>query len=1513
MSLRFLRPAVRAALAFGLLLSVIPMVPASAASSRHGRVARAAGTPGVPQDPIVMYAEDFEHDPADTPIRLTAYTGAAPLSQTYTADAGWLKGCNGWVLDDSSTSDAYKPGIADCGNSTKFWNQIRDLADVLGEFNGSADSNANHAVAAFTWTAPAAGSVEFETDKPIPLTASNRFLTFSVNSVAVNCSVSAPKLSFSLLNGSAATSVTAKPVNPCTDPDAKSYTSDVAGTAKAVRGYADKPLLFTGNEVGIRMTNGNGSGTGNDAAFDDIELVDVTPQIDKAFSPAAVASGGTTTLTFTITNTSDLLAKPGWSFTDALPAGMTVAAPLTTSTTCANGKVTATAGGASVGLAGDLKEDQASCTLSVGVTAPKGTYRNCAANTSELVGVNPPDCATVLFDDPSYAISKVSSPPSGTAVQPGEKVTYTVTVTNTGRVPVDATVADDLSGVLDDASYNGDAVAGTGKPAYAEPKLLWAHTLPVGGSTTITYSITLHDPGSGDGVLTNQVTGSDESNCPTGTEPGCTTTVGPAKLKIVKTADATTPVQPGQKITYTLTVTNTGIGTATAVTVTDDLGGVLDDAAFSSAAASGGAVGFDSPTLTWKGDVTAGTPVTITYSVVVNATGGDRTLKNVVTGPPGSNCEPGSDDPQCTVSLGVPRLDVRKSATASATPVIPGTTVTYQVTIANTGGVDYAKTTVTDDLSGVLDDASYNGDAVVSSGEATFASPVLSWTGDVAVDATVTITYTVTVKNPLSGDGKLGNVVTGPPGSNCLPGSADPACSAQPKAAALTIHKSANTTTAKPGDVVTYTVTVTNTGAAYPDAQVTDNLSGVLDDAVYNGDVTADSGKTAYEQPTLTWTGDVLAGATVTVKYSVKVRQPVPGDHVLGNIVTGPPGSNCPAEPADPACSTTVNVADLVVGKSAHASATPLTPGATVTYTITVANPGTAAYAGAAVTDDLSRVLDDAGYNGDVTADGGKAAYERPTLSWSGDVAAGATVTITYSVTVTGGGDGLLANGVVGPGPSNCAQNSLCGTPNLPVAELRIAKSSDGPALGPLDPGGIVKYTVTISNIGTAAYPAAEVADDLTNVLDDAAYNGDVAADAGKVAFEAPTLTWTGDVAAGATVTITYSVTVDDPDAGDRILTNVVTGPPGSNCANGSSDPACRERVPRADVAVAKTADRTHAGPGQIVTYTVRITNSGKAAYPAYAISDDLSGVLDDAVYDDDASADSGHASYAQPTLSWTGDVPAGSTITVTYSVTVGNPLPAGDDKLINAVTGPPGSGCAPADPGDGCTTVVDAPRLDFGDQPDSYQTTRATGGAYHRIVATLRLGAGITADSDGRPSVQADGDQDDGVVAVRGATAGSDQLSVDVRATNLASTEAVLAGWVDFDADTDLDSVEAQQVVVPAGTSAATFTLTWPTHITGGQVLRLRLRLFGDLPSVESMARLELTPAISPIGFGGAGEVEDYVWDIPGTPPSQYADRPDQLSDTGDDVLGLAQSGAALILVGAFLAAIGRRRCAAS
>ncbi|GAA4360518.1 DUF7927 domain-containing protein [Angustibacter luteus] len=1035
-------------------------------------------------------------------------------------------------------------------------------------------------------------------------------------------------------------------------------------------------------------------------------------RIAKTSSPTGqVLPGRTVTYTVRVTNTGeiDYTAAHLATFSDDLTAVLDDATW--------NGDATASAGTATfarprLSWSGPLAVGAtATITYSVTVNNPltgNGTLTNAVTGPPESTCAVPTaaGCTTMTLVR-ALQIEK-SSAPTG-QVAPGGVVTYTVRVTNTGQVPytaaAPATFSDDLTAVLDDARYNGDATASAGTATFATPKLSWSGALAPGATATITYSVTVNDPLSGNGTLTNAVTGPPESSCADPTADGCTTTTLVRALQIVKRSAPSGSTTPGGTVTYTVTVTNTGQVAYTAVdpaTFSDELTAVLDDATYNGdAVASAGAVVFNDPTITWSGPLAPGGDATITYSVTVNdPLSGDGTLTNAVTGPPESTCAESTVDGCSTTTL-VQALQITKTASPTG-DVTPGGTVTYTVTVTNTGQVAYTAADpadFSDDLSAVLDDATYNGDAAANPGTPTYTAPTLGWSGALEPGAVATITYSVTVNDPVSGDGTLTNAVTGPPESTCADPTAD-GCTTTTSVRALEITKTSTPTgEVVPGSVVTYTVQVTNTGGvdytAVDPATFSDDLTAVLDDATYDGNATADVGTAAFNDPSLSWSGPLAAGDDATITYSVTVNDPVTGDGRLTNAVTGPPESTC-ADPTADGCSTTTPVRALTITKTAS-PAGQVTPGGVVTYTVAVTNSGQVAYTTAdpaTFSDDLTAVLDDATWNDDAAASTGTASFTTPVLTWSGPLVAGATATITYSVTVNDPltGDGTLTNAVTGPPESTCPDATTDGcTTTTPVRSLSIVKTAS-PA-GAVTPGGTVTYTVTVTNSGQSAYPAADPAtfsDELTAVLDDASYNGDAAATAGTVAFNDPTLTWSGALAPGDDATITYSVTVNDPLTGDGTLTNAVTGPPESTCADPTAD-GCTTSTAVQSLSIVKASSPTGTvTPGGVVTYTVRVTNTGQVPYTATdpaTFADDLSAVLDDATWNDDAVASAGTATFATPALSWSGALAPGDEATITYSVTVNDPL-SGDGTLTNAVTGPPESTCAdPTD--DGCTTTT--------------------------------------------------------------------------------------------------------------------------------------------------------------------------------------------------------------------------------
>ena len=1396
--------------ALALTLSVVATTTLGATTAAQA----SPGTPGTAQAPTTVFQENFENGVANAPVGLTAYTGAS--GQKYTADNVWLTNCNGQIRNFNTPSTTQ----GNCGTENDAA-RINQLAYALGAHSGSASPAANHAVTAYTEGNPGANATEFQTASNIPLASSSgRFLTFSVDTAAINCPpvASAPLYQFAFLDQAGTATNVGGQINACSSSstvNAPANGSVAAITANVGTYTSNGSLLFSGSSLGIRMQNANGSGGGNDAAFDNIRILDVTPQLDKAFSPTSVQTGGTSTLTFTVTNTSELASKTGWGFTDTLPSGLTLANG-TVGGTC-NATTAAAAGGTSIAVTGGtLAAGQTSCTITVQVTSPvAGSFTNGPGNVTET-GLNPPGDTTVTFSDLAIPNIGCTTDPSvfntGYNVATGGQIAngatdqrwtvaggYTgLNYVNTPTAPANqahppalppagTTYAPAQAGKVNNAwansqsgesqwisaNYVDPAVGQNQAQGYGDWYYRYQFNLdPAVDPASFQLNMKWLADNSVNGVWVNDVaqTGANLPQSPSnpwmgggfGANSAATTSmagdwktglntilvqVSSAYLAegfnaevtssvlcpnpeytVAKTASAAT-VQPGGNLTYTVTVRNTGNVAYTAAnpaTISDNLSGVQDDAVYNGDAAVSFSAGSTSAaptvtgsTLSWSGPLAVGETATITYSVKVDwPDTGDRTLTNAVTpGTNGGSCETAAD---CTTTTPVQSFSVTK--TADRTDVVPGQKVTYTITVKNTGTVDYtaaAPASFSDDLSAVLDDATYNDDAT---GGATYAAPTLSWSGALAAGDTATITYSVTVNDPDTGDQHLDNTVVTPPGSggDCDTSAGNPACTVNIPSGSYTVAKTASTNEVTAGDTVTYTITVHNTGAidytAQAPATFTDDLSRVLDDGtIVSG---PDNGATVNGN-TLTWSGALAAGDTVVVSYAVKVNNPDTGDKVMTNTVRpNSPGGGC-----DPAgsCTTTTEVRSFTVTKSSSPSG-PVTAGQKVTYTVKVTNDGKADFTAAnpaSFTDDLSAVLDDAAYNND--ANGG-ATYTAPTIAWSGALAAGATHTVTYSVTVNSPdtGDHQLTNAAVPGDGGSCQPAASCVTDN-PVRSYTVAKTSS--ATGPVHPGDVVTYTVSVTNTGTADYTStapATVTDDLSKVLDDATYVAGSASDGAVV--NNTTLTWAGPLAVGTPQTITYQVKVGPAGTGDGTLTNTVEGDPdnGGDCAAPGD---CTTSNPVQAFSVVKTADATEVTPGSTVTYTITVKNTGAADYTAAApasFTDDLSAVLDDATYNNDATAG---AAYAAPVLSWSGALPVGQTVTVTYSVTVDDP-DNGDKHLDNTVVTPPGDGggCPPGSTDAACTVQIPSGSYTVSKAASSASTT--PGGKITYTVTVRNTGA---------------------------------------------------------------------------------------------------------------------------------------------------------------------------------------------
>lgn len=355
------------------------LLAAAACSLAAAPAAHAA--PGVPLAPLPLFSETFESvSPPTTAVQIDGYVGPAPLLQTYTADPAWntAMGCNG-IVTSAASGD-----VTPCSFSAG----IEALTAALGTFNGTSAST-NHGLASMTANPPAPDLVVLETEVPIAVGAPSRFVAASMNVAASGCTTAAPLLKVYILDGATAIPTFAAPYNPC--PPAVATATSTYTTPRAA--------LVSGSTVGLRIVNGTGGAAGNEHGLDDIRVVDATPALDLALT-SPVAAGATSRMTFTITNTTELAEKAGWSFADAL-GGLSVAALPNIASTCTGTSVAATPGSPTIAASGTLPTGVASCTVQVDVAGAPGVYANGPENITARTGLDAPaTAATVTFEAP---------------------------------------------------------------------------------------------------------------------------------------------------------------------------------------------------------------------------------------------------------------------------------------------------------------------------------------------------------------------------------------------------------------------------------------------------------------------------------------------------------------------------------------------------------------------------------------------------------------------------------------------------------------------------------------------------------------------------------------------------------------------------------------------------------------------------------------------------------------------------------------------------------------------------------------------------------------------------------------------------------------------------------------------------------------------------------------------------------------------------------------------------------
>ena len=341
--------------------------------------------------------------------------------------------------------------------------------------------------------------------------------------------------------------------------------------------------------------------------------------ITNSATPNPVLAGNNITYTVVVTNNGPASASTV-AFTEAIPANTTLQSVAVTSGTtgwsCTPGVISCSIGTFASG---------ASTTFTVIVKVNAGTAAgtvitdtaNVASTTTDPNPSSNEATATVVVaaaGQSDLAITKTGSP---NPVLAGNKITYTVVVTNNGPAAIANPVLTDTIPANVSVTTVTPAAGWSCNPPSGGTFTCTIGSLASGASGTFTFVMTV-TAGTAPGItITNAVSIGPTANDPnTGNNTASTssTVASPtqADVAIVKTASPE-PVNQGTNLTYTLQVTNNGPAVAEGVVVTDPL---PSQVTYTSASTTQGSCSQSGGTVTCNlGSISVGGLVVITINV----------------------------------------------------------------------------------------------------------------------------------------------------------------------------------------------------------------------------------------------------------------------------------------------------------------------------------------------------------------------------------------------------------------------------------------------------------------------------------------------------------------------------------------------------------------------------------------------------------------------------------------------------------------------------------------------------------------------------------------------------------------------------------------------------------------------------------------------------------------------------------------------------------------------------------
>lgn len=821
-------------------------------------------------------------------------------------------------------------------------------------------------------------------------------------------------------------------------------------------------------------------------------------------------------------------------------------------------------------------------TFTVTVTVRQGAFGNLS-NTATIV--NPADAPDPNPDNNSSSDTNVAVLPANLTLKKsvadlnggflvaGDRLRYTIVVANPSTsTAVGNEAATNL--LLQDAIPVGTTYAGnltftqgslTGGSGGVNGSL---GALAMGQTATITFDVTVNSGIAPATVITNTArvdgTGSVSGDPLVGQDSAGIAAPPAADLTVRKTGSPT--FVPGQTdgVVFTIVVTNTGPTAVTGAQIVDalpaGLTGINWTATYAGASSSGPASG--------TGDINTvvnlGVDGTATFTVRATAPAATITgavLSNTATATtPGGVPDPNPDDnTSTTTTTATPITDLAIVKTDGRPTYVPGTAVTYTITVTNNGPSFASQASVIDTLDPeVIASATWT---AVFTGTGSGPADPSGTAGTGSIDQLVnlapggTAVYTVVAQTLAAARKNLVNTATVAPSN--LSNDPDPGNNSSTDTNTLVLPAELDLTKqvrdlnggfVQDGDILQYTITVSNpAGDPVRETAINVGLTDLIpaNTTYVAGSATTSQGSVIGSGAGVTATiGTLAAGSSATIVFRVTVNAGTPASTTIANTATATGTGQQSNQPlADSAAANVVTPpgADIAIVKSGPAR---YVPGRALTYTLVVTNSGPSTSSNTTVVDTLPAGLSNVSWtanyrNGAAGPASGSGNLNVPVTTLPQGGVATFTITATPAATLVAPlVNTATANDPSLPDPTPSNNTSTLTSTANPTADLAIVKT-DGQST--YSPGRSVTYTITVTNAGPSHVTGARVQDTFSSIVTNATWTATITTGSGSVANASGSGTIDEVVTLGPGAVAVYTVTVITSSIATTNLVNTAT------------------------------------------------------------------------------------------------------------------------------------------------------------------------------------------------------------------------------------------------------------------------------------------------------------------------------------------------------------------------------------